>query len=760
MKTLRLLVPLGTVLLALTASAQPASTDAPPTPAEVKEAPPANAGAEAPATPAAPAPAAAAPAPSPIVPPPPALGVAPFSETLHGQALQDPFRALENEADATTRAYLEQQGERTRAVLDRIPGRAALLERVRALDASTTSVSELQLAGNRVFYLRRKPSDDVPVIAMREGVRGAERVVVDPSALPTGGWIEWYRASPDGRHLAYGVSHGGGGTILRVASADTGRDLPFEIDRTRFNRHLAWQPDSRSFYYARESEGAAGPGRRGALRIYRHVLGRETARDEVVFAAGVGAAREVPPYGIPYLEVPPQSHFAYAVVREGNRREVSLHVTEARDLAAGKPHWRRLFGSDDAVVGIAAVKDDLFLVTHRDAPNFRVLQVKGSAKSLAGARVVVPPRDLVVEALAVARDGIYLRTALAGVDRLERVPLGLFGAKNVEYVRTPFDNAISEIVAEPGRAGVLLRLQGYIDAPSVVEIDARGDAHDTGLIPPSGADFSAMDAVRLYAPGEGGMKIPVTLVYKKGTQLTRRNPTLLIAFGAYGQTVEPAFDPMRLAWLERGGVFAVAHVRGGGEYGDAWHQGAEGTAKANSARDLVAVAQYLQGYGFTDARHLAIAGNGLGAIAVAGALVTQPALFAAAVTRAPVTDLLRAEFGRGGAADVPELGSIATAKGFEALRAASPYENVKDRTPYPGVLLTVGLNDPRVSAWHAAKMTARLQAATSSGKPVLLRVEPSVGEGSRLPRARRDAQRTDVYAFLLWQLGDAEFQPR
>jgi prolyl oligopeptidase len=217
---------------------------------------------------------------------------------------------------------------------------------------------------------------------------------------------------------------------------------------------------------------------------------------------------------------------------------------------------------------------------------------------------------------------------------------------------------------------------------------------------------------------------------------------------------------MRLAWLERGAVFAVAHVRGGGEYGYAWHQGAQGLAKANSARDLVAVAQYLQGYGFTDPGHLAIAGNGAGAIAVAGAFVAHPELFAAVVARAPITDLLRAEFGRGGAADVPEFGSIATAQGFEALRAASPYENVKERTAYPAVLLTVGLNDARVAPWHAAKMAARLQSASTSGKPVLLRVEPSVGEGSRLPRAQRDAQRTDVYAFLLWQLGDADFQPR
>jgi prolyl oligopeptidase len=635
-----------------------------------------------------------------------------------------------------------------------------MLERVRALDASTTSIDDLQLVGSRVFYLRRAPGDAVPVIVTRENLRAPEKVLVDPKGIAPDGWIEWFRASPDGRHVAYGISRGGRDTALRVVATDTGRPLPFEIDRTRFNRHLAWHPDGKSFFYARESEGEAGPGRHGPLRIYRHVLGRDTARDEIVFAAGVGGAREVPRYGIPYLDVPVGSRYAYALVREGNRREVALHVTELRDLASARPRWRRLFGAEEGVVAIAASKEDLFVLTHRDAPNFRVLQVKATAASLAGARVIVPARDLVVGAIALAKDGLYLRTALAGVDRLERVPIGLFGAKHVEYVRTPFDQAIDTIVADPRRAGVLLHLEGYIDPPAVVEIDAAGDTHETKIVAKSGADLSAMDEVRLYAPAEDGLKIPVTLVYRKGTQLTRRNPTLLVAFGSYGRTIEPDFDPMRLAWLERGGVFAVAHVRGGGEYGQAWYDAARGAAKTNSARDVVAVAEFLQRYGFTDPAHLAVAGTGAGAIAVGGAVVQRPDLFAAAVGRAPITDLLRAEFAQGGAADVPEFGSVKTREGFDALRAASPYEHVKEGTAYPAMLFTVGLNDPQAAAWHGGKMAARLQAASTSGKPILLRVDSGVGEGRRMSRDARDAQRADVYAFLLWQLGDPQFQPK
>jgi len=721
---------------------------------EAAPTPPAGTPAAAPA-PAAPAPALA---PVPAVPPAQPPQGAPVTETLHGTEVQDPYRVLENAQDPATRSWLSQQASRTREILDRLPGRAALLERLHALDASTTSIDAVQLGGTRVFYLRRGAADALPVLVMREGTKGAEHVVVDPSKADPVRRIEWYRPSPDGRHVAFGASRHGESTVLRVVSADNGRMLPFEIDRARFNRHLAWHPDGQSFFYARESEGEGGPGQRGSLRVYRHVLGRESARDEVVFAAGVGGARDVAPYGIPWLELPLQSRYAYAVVREGNSREIALHVTEARDLAAGHPRWRRLFGAEEGVVEVAAFKDEMYLLTHRDAPNFRVLQVKATAASLAGARVVVPARELVVGDIALAKDALYLRTALGGVDRLERVPLGLLGTKNVEYVRTPFDVAIDDMVADPRRAGVLLHLEGHIDAPAVIEIDARGNTLDTKLVAPSGADFSTMDEVRLYAPGEGGMKIPVTLVYRKGTQLTRRNPTLLVAFGSYGRTFEPQFDPMRLAWLERGGVYAVAHVRGGGEYGRAWHDAGRGAAKANSARDLVAVAEFIQRYGFTDPEHLAIAGDGAGAIAVGGALLLRPELFAAAVARAPMMDLVRAEAGAGGAADVPELGSVATRQGFEARRAASPYEHVKERTAYPAVMLSAGPDD-LVAPWHAAKMAARLQGASSSGKPVLLRMDSTSGEGRRLPRAQRDELRADVYAFLFWQLGDAQFQP-
>jgi prolyl oligopeptidase len=676
----------------------------------------------------------------------------------------DPFRGLEEAGRPETEAFYRGEGAATRAALDRIAGRAGMLARIRALSESGTTITSIALTeGARVFYLRLGPRDEVPVLCTRESVMAAERVLLDPRRFTPGASsaaIDWFVPSPDGRHVAYGVSLGGSeDSVLRVLATGTGSDLPIEIDRARFNANLAWNPDGKSFYYARIPEGGRGARRYANVRMYRHVLGRDASRDEIVFAPGVGGARDIPEFVHPSLHVPAGSRYAYAIARDGARREIAVHVAEQRDLAEARPRWRKLIGYDDEVLAILGWKEDLYLLSHRNAPRHRVLLVKGSATDLKAARIVVPEGDTVIQEMALARDALYLRTMVAGVDRLERVPLGFLGAKAAEFVRTPFDNAIAQLLAQPRAEGALLRLQGWIEAPKIVQVDAKGNIRDTRVQPPPTADFTGMDEVRLYAPAADGSKIPVTLVYRKTTTLTGANPTLLTGYGSYGVTISPAFDAAGLAWLERGGIFAVAHVRGGGEYGEPWHEAGKRAAKINAIRDFIAVSDFLVSYGFTNPRRLAIMGTGEGGILVGGAIVRRPELYAAAVARAPVMDVTRYESMPGGPASVPEFGSGATAEGLESLRAISAYHLVKEGTPYPAVMLIQGLNDAYVERWQPGKMAARLQSATSSGKPVLLRVDAAAGHGPGAARAQHDEDLADIYSFLLWQMGDAQFQP-
>ena len=677
----------------------------------------------------------------------PRLSAATFLLALAAHAADpvadDPYRFLEDRNDPRAQEFFKAQAAFAADRLKEIPGRERMLARVRALSEAATSITEVKLAARRVFYLRQAPGSAQPALCVREGLAGAERVLLDPARFDQGALkasIDWYAPSPDGRHVAYGASRGGDeASVLRVLAVDNGRALPVEIDRARFNDGLAWHPDGRSFYYARIPAGNSGARANANIRLYRHVLGRDAAADEVVFAPGVGGARDVPEFVYPSLHLPLESRYAYALVREGVRRELAVHVTEQRDLAQGRPRWRKLAGVEDEVLAVEGWKGDLYILSKKNAPNHRVLRVDADATTLAGARVAVPEGDVVLRAIGLARDALYLRTMEGGVDRLERVPIGLLGRlKKPEFLRTAFDSAITQLVTHPELPGALLRLQGWIEGPRVVQVDAKtGDIRDTRLQPPPAADFSEIDEVRLYAPAHDGTRIPVTLMYRKDTRLTGENPTLLTAYGAYGITLSPSFDPARLAWLERGGVYAVAHVRGGGEYGERWHQAGRGATKVNTILDFISAAEFLARYGFTNPKRLAILGRSAGGIPVGGALVRRPELFAAAVAQVPVMDMLRVELTPNGPANIPEFGSAATPEGAERLRVVSAYHHVKDGTAYPAVMLTTGYNDARVEPWQPGKMAGRLQVATASGKPVLLRVDFESGHGRGTPRGRR-----------------------
>ncbi|HQZ44829.1 MAG TPA: prolyl oligopeptidase family serine peptidase [Usitatibacteraceae bacterium] len=707
--------------------------------------------------------------PAPAAMPLPAYPAAPVREvreTLHGENVVDPYRWLEDATSPESRAFLRAQDDYARGMLARIPGRAALARRIHDLSSQQVIVRDLAIASGKVFYLKLAAGSDAPVLCVRDGFAGAERVLADParfSSPSARASIDWYRPSPDGRLVAYGVSvNGSGDATLRVLEARDGRDAGVKIERARFNAGLSWHHDSRAFYYARIPEGGpADPAHRYAgVRLYRHVVGRPAAQDEIVFASGLGGARDVPEFAFPSLVVPEDSVHAYAVVRHGEGRDLSVHLTTVRDLAKGLPRWTKIVDEDDGVTAIEAWKDDLYLLTHKDAPRNKVMVVRAGKDGVSRPRPAVPEGEAVILGMALAADALYLRITVGGLERLERLNLGPGASRKPEFVKTAFDVAIAQMLTHPRRPGAILRLQGFIEPPSIVTVEAKsGDLRNTGLQPAPRADFSAMDEVRLYATSHDGTKIPVTLLYRKTTMLTADNPTLLLGFGAYGVSQVPVFDATRLAWLERGGIIAIAHIRGGGEYGEEWHRAGRKSRKENTILDFIACAEFLVKYGFTSPKRLAIQGTSAGGIPSAGAAVRRPDLFAAAVPRVAALDMLRFEFAPGGPPSIPEFGSIATLEGFHDLRRMSAYHQVKDGTAYPAVLLTTGMNDSRVEPWQAAKMAARLQAASVGGKPVLLRVEWEGGDGDAEARSQRDEELADIYAFLLWQFGDADFAP-
>ena len=380
-----------------------------------------------------------------------------------------------------------------------------------------------------------------------------------------------------------------------------------------------------------------------------------------------------------------------------------------------------------------------------------VLRTSLSAPDVAHAAVVVPASDVVIVNISVTADALYAQDLDGGIGRLRRLP---YSGGHIQSVSLPYDDTIQALFTSATEPGAWLSLASWTRSTLWYKLDGKsGEVTDTGLVPPSPVDFSQIESEEVKAKSADGTMVPLSIIHKRGLAMDGSNATWLEGYGAYGIRLDPGFNPSWLAFLERGGVYAVAHVRGGGEYGEDWHLGGQKLTKQHTIDDFLAGAHYLIEHKYTSPAHLGGEGTSAGGITIGGAITQHPELFGAALIRVGDSDSLRSELMASGPANIPEFGTVKEPDGFKALFAMDAYQHVKAGVAYPAVLLTTGANDPRVAPWQAAKMAARLQAATSSGKSVLLRVEYDAGHGMGSTKSQRDAESADEMAFLLWQLG-------
>ena len=696
---------------------------------------------------------------------PPAAPVREVTDAYFGTKVVDPYRWMENTKDPEFISWMKAQNDYTQAMLDRIPGRKELLARIKELDNAGTSVSAVQRAGDLYFYYKVKPGDDNRKLYVRDGLEGTERLLFDPEKITTGGKhysIDYFTPSLDGKYVAYGISPGGSEeSVMYVIETATGKQLSDQIDRAQFGGPT-WLPDGRSFYYNRLQK--LGPDAKPTdkylkSRIYRHMLGTNPDEDQAVLGVGVSPLVTIADTEGPFITYSPASKYVLGIVTQFVRNEIMLYAAPLDAINGAKTPWQKITDFSDDVTGFDVRGDDLYLLTHHGASRYKVIRTSVSKPDLAHADVIVPPSDAVVTNLGVAKDALYVQLLDGGIGRLLRVPFER-GSKP-QSIALPFDGTISALVTDPRLSGVLLQLTSWTKSPLWFAYDPKtGKLTDTKLRPPSPVDFSQIESVEVKAKAPDGTMIPLSIIYKRGIKRDGSHPTLLTGYGSYGITLNPSFSPTFLAWLERGGVYAVAHVRGGGEYGEDWHEAGRKLTKLNTITDFIACAQYLIDEKYTTPAHLSGSGTSAGGILIGGAITQRPDLFAAALDRVGVSDNLRIELTPNGPPNVPEFGSVTTAEGFKGLYAMSAYHHVKSGTVYPAVMLTTGINDPRVDSWQAAKMAARLQSATTSGKPILLRVDYDAGHGFGSTKSQSDVQLADEMSFLFWRLGVPEFQPR
>jgi prolyl oligopeptidase len=446
----------------------------------------------------------------------------------------------------------------------------------------------------------------------------------------------------------------------------------------------------------------------------------------------------------------PGSTFATLVLADV-RPEFRLLIAPLADVTRGPANWMPVANFEHEVTGAEIVGEDLYLLVNGSTPRGRVLKTSAAAPSLATATEVVPQGPQVIESLHRARDGLYLMIMDGGIHRMRR--LGLDG--QLTETTLPFDGTIGAIFAAADESGVLFSYSGWLTPAAIWSATSAGAVADSGLTPRPAIDVSRYETRRLFATAADGTRIPYSLIHQKGLQLDGRAPAYITAYGSYGYSMTPTFLGRTLALVDAGFVVGFANVRGGGEYGREWHKAGQLANKPNTWRDLIAVCEALCTLKYTSPQRLAIGGRSAGGITVGRAMTERPELFAAVVNAVSWSNPLRYVAEQNGYGEEPEWGAISELAGYQALKSIDSYQAVKDHTRYPAVLLTTGVNDPRVAPFHVAKMAARLQAATNSGKPVLLRVEFAAGHGMGSTRAQADVEAADTYAFLLWQLASA-----
>ena len=673
-----------------------------------------------------------------------------MTDLYHGVAVTDDYRWLEDGHDPEVVAWSVAQNVAARSYLDGLPSLPILRERIRRLLGDSPRYRSMASVRGKLFALKVEPplQQSLLVAIGDPDDLSSERVVVDPNVIdPSGGTaIDWFVPSLDGRLVAVSLSQGGSedGT-LHVFDVETGAETGDTIPRVQYGTaggSVAWLEGSAALFYTRYPH----PGELDDAdlhfhqQVWRHDMGRPVSEDR--YSIGLAFPR------IAEVELTSSGDGARVLARvahgDGGDNEFWLWSTEG---------WARVSTADEGVVdGIFGRDGSVWLRSLAGAPKGRILRLPLGRADLASADVVLPESSQSIQGWTVTDSRLYVVYIEGGPSELHAFD---HAGQPVATAATPPVSAVSALVRTHGDE-VIFGSVSYVTPEVFHHWNAgSGESRPTAIRMTSSADFSGMTVTREFAVSRDGTRIPISILARRGTRLDARTPILLYGYGGYGLSLSPSFNPVLLAWLEQGGVYVVANIRGGGEYGDAWHRAGNLARKQTVFDDFIACAEHLVGAGYTMPDRLAIMGASNGGLLMGAVLTQRPELFRAVACDVGVLDGLRVELDDNGAFNVTEFGSTKDLAQFEAIHAYSPLLRVRDGAVYPSVLLTTGANDPRVDPYHSRKMTARLQAASSSGRPILLRTTDKAGHGMGSSLDETVGLRADQFAFLFEQLGVA-----
>ena len=678
---------------------------------------------------------------------PPKAKAAPVEDTIQGHKIIDDYRYLENPNDPDTKLYVDEELSYTRSILDPLPGRDKINARLSQLLMIGT-VGAPQLGGKYYFHTRREGNQNQPILYVREGLNGDDKVLVDANQMSADGTValDWWYASEDGKYVAYGTSPSGSEvSTLQVIETATGKLLPDSIERTRA-ASLAWKRDNSGFFYTRYPKKGDVPA--GQEVYYRHVfyhgLGTDPAQDPLIFGEG----RD--PEWWPNVNLSDDGRWLL-IDEEHGWTKTQLFL---QDLTTKNPPIEITVGKDFQYTG-DFFEGKLYITSNEDASHYRVFVADTANPKRENWKELVPQSDAVLQNASVTGGKL-----LAQYEHNATSELKLFALDGKKLADIPLP-AIGNVFGVSGRYDrneIFFGFQSFTVPPSVYRVDLAGVQSTLwAKVDAPSIDPSQYGVQQVWYSSKDGTKIPMFIVSKKGIAKDGRNPTLLTGYGGFNISLTPTFSRGTYLWMEHGGVYAVANLRGGAEFGEEWHRAGMLEKKQNVFDDFIAAGEYLMAQKYTDKDHLAIQGGSNGGLLM-GAMITQhPDLFRAVICQVPLLDMLRYQNFQIAKLWIPEYGSADDAKQFNWLYAYSPYHNVKPSVEYPAILFMTGDTDTRVDPMHDKKMAALLQAEAKNGaslqKPILLRIETKAGHGQGKPVTKQIEESTDVYSFLFWQLG-------
>ena len=679
-------------------------------------------------------------------------------DNYFGQEIRDPYRYMEENTPEAAE-WIREQGRYTESVLGALPERNRLRDRLRVLDEQMGAryLWVSRLPGNRYLYAKSSPKDDTYKLYVRNGLKGPERLVVDPEKFKKGAEpasLEAVYQCPYNNLVAYAISIGNSErATLHVMDMSTGKDIETPIESVLRFASIDWSEDGRSFFYFKLPKlgaGASASERYLNGEVRRHIVGQESSGDRLMIGPSDDAPLRSEPTQWPSINMPIGSRWALGVITDGVRAERVVYSALKKEVEQGTAKWRKIIDFRDEVTELSVHGEELYGISHKDAPRGKVIRISLSEQGEVLSRDVLNERDSTPVSLGTTRDALYV-TARNGVTaRLLRIP---YESLKAEEVSLPVDGVPELYSIDQRMEGPVFTVRSWTSAEEVFSY-SEGKVWNTQLRPKSSTEKRVrLQITHAEVASHDGVKVPLTIIHRDKLSQNSDNMVYLLGYGSYGTSMEPTFNAFVLAWYEMGGTIAVAHVRGGGEFGEEWHEAGSKAKKPNTWLDFIACAEYLVRERYTRPGRLVAGGASAGGILVGRAITERPDLFAAAWIGAGVTDTVREEFQKNGPVNIPEFGTVKKAEDFPSLLEMSAFHHVKDGTKYPAVLLTTGLNDPVVDPWQPAKMAARLRAASASGKPVLLRVDNAGHDQWGSTRSELYALRADQLAFMLWQLG-------